>query len=134
MGWLGLLFGLNLSFISSDVLINVLNNNADENRYIPQKQDTMLVLEQIMAFIHIFLALDNVYHTSCRGSANFSHVIPSTSGRETELTSEDEVARLLKCSDHYTALGFNRFQNVDVSVLKKEYRKRVNSFYVCSLL
>lgn len=55
MGWLGLLFGLNLSFISSDVLINVLNNNADENRYyIPQKQDTMLVLEQIMVFIHIF--------------------------------------------------------------------------------
>lgn len=90
MGWLGLLLGLNLSFISSDLLIHVLKNNANENR----------------------------------GSADFSHEIPSTSGRETELTSEDEVARLLNCSDHYTALGFNRFQNVDVSVLKKEYRKR----------
>ncbi|XP_020695140.1 uncharacterized protein LOC110108708 isoform X2 [Dendrobium catenatum] len=90
MGWLGLLLGLNLSFISSDVLIHVLKNNANENR----------------------------------GSADFSHEIPSTSGRETELTSEDEVARLLNSCDHYTALGFNRFENVDVSVLKKEYKKR----------
>ncbi|KAI0488521.1 hypothetical protein KFK09_028355 [Dendrobium nobile] len=90
MGWLGLLLGLNLSFISSDVLIHVLKNNANENR----------------------------------GSADFSHEIPSTSGRETELTSEDEVARLLNSCDHYTALGFNRFENVDVSALKKEYKKR----------
>ncbi|KAL0904461.1 hypothetical protein M5K25_026578 [Dendrobium thyrsiflorum] len=90
MGWLGLLLALNLSFISSDVLIHVLKNNANEKR----------------------------------GSADFSHEVPSTSGRETELTSEDELARLLNSCDHYTALGFNRFENVDVSVLKKEYRKR----------
>ncbi|XP_020597027.1 uncharacterized protein LOC110036835 [Phalaenopsis equestris] len=90
MGFLGLLFGLNLSFISSDVLIQVLKNNANENR----------------------------------GSADFFNEIPSTSGRETELTSEDEVGRLLNCGDHYAVLGFNRFENVDISVLKKEYRNQ----------
>ncbi|KAK8939902.1 hypothetical protein KSP40_PGU020633 [Platanthera guangdongensis] len=89
MGWPGLLLGLNLSFISSDLLVHFLKNNANEHR----------------------------------GPADCCHEIPSTSGRETELTSEDEISRLLNCSDHYTVLGFNRFEDVDVSVLKREYRK-----------
>lgn len=50
---------------------------------------------------------------------------PSTSGAEKELTSEDEVTRLLNCTDHYSALGFRRYENIDVSSLKREYKKKV---------
>ncbi|XP_075100349.1 uncharacterized protein LOC107799960 isoform X3 [Nicotiana tabacum] len=50
--------------------------------------------------------------------------IPSTSGFDTDMTSEDEVLRLLNSTDHYSALGLSRFQNIDASVLKKEYRKK----------
>lgn len=124
MGWLGLLLGLNLSFISSDLLVHFLKNNANEHRYdIPQGHDTREKTGADSGFQSHFAAADKVSHTSCRGPADCCHEIPSTSGRETELTSEDEIARLLNCSDHYTVLGFNRFEDVDVSVLKREYRK-----------
>nr|TKS03011.1 hypothetical protein D5086_0000158020 [Populus alba] len=40
-----------------------------------------------------------------------------------QLTSEEEIARLLNCADHFSVLGLSRYENVDVSVLKREYRK-----------
>ncbi|RLN19678.1 uncharacterized protein C2845_PM02G42490 [Panicum miliaceum] len=49
---------------------------------------------------------------------------PSTSGSEKELNSEDEVARLLNCTDHYSALGFRQYENIDVPSLKREYKKK----------
>lgn len=52
--------------------------------------------------------------------------IPSTSGSDAELTSEDEVVRLLNSADHYSALGLSRFQEIDASFLKREYRKKVH--------
>lgn len=49
----------------------------------------------------------------------------STSGTDFELTSEeDEVARLLDCNDHYSALGLPRYGDVDMASLKREYRKK----------
>ncbi|CAN6849853.1 unnamed protein product [Brassica oleracea var. botrytis] len=49
----------------------------------------------------------------------------STSGTDSELTSEeDEVARLLDCNDHYSALGLPRYGDVDMASLKREYRKK----------
>ncbi|KAJ0093564.1 hypothetical protein Patl1_24828 [Pistacia atlantica] len=57
-------------------------------------------------------------------SADRSAGVPSTSGADSEMTSEDEVARLLNCTDYYSALGLSRYENVDVSVVKREYRKR----------
>ncbi|XVF28172.1 hypothetical protein REPUB_Repub15cG0006000 [Reevesia pubescens] len=57
-------------------------------------------------------------------SADRGPGVVSTSGVDTEITSEDEVVRLLNCGDYYSALGFSRYQNVDVNVLKREYRKK----------
>lgn len=56
--------------------------------------------------------------------ARMAAIDPSTSGAE-ELTSEDEVARLLNCTDHYSAFGFRPYEIIDVSVLKREYKKKV---------
>lgn len=60
------------------------------------------------------------------GSADRNPGIPSTSGSDSETTSEDEVVRLLNCTDHYAALGLSRFSNIDAVFIKKEYRKKVN--------
>ncbi|CAM6094917.1 unnamed protein product [Calypogeia fissa] len=70
-------------------------------------------------------------------SAAFSQTAPtsedtrSSGGASTSATSEggdptsadEEVARVLGCSDHYAVLGFARYDNFDMNVLKREYRK-----------
>lgn len=112
VGWLGLLLGLNLSFISSDALIYFLRNNVSEHGR-PNGPD---------------LSNDGPADASSSEfgtgrSADRSPGVPSTSGAD-ELTSENEVVRLLNCADHYSALGLSRYENIDVSLLKREYRKK----------
>ncbi|KAK1293928.1 hypothetical protein QJS10_CPA16g01696 [Acorus calamus] len=67
---------------------------------------------------------DDAFQSAYRRPADQSAGIPSTSGADAELSSEDEVIRLLNCNDHYSALGFSRYDNIDVSILKREYRKK----------
>lgn len=73
-------------------------------------------------------------------SAGFSQTAPSgedmrsSAGASTSATSEggdstsaeEEVARMLGCSDHYAVFGFVRYDNFDMGVLKREYRKLVS--------
>ncbi|KAK3443942.1 hypothetical protein EUGRSUZ_B03981 [Eucalyptus grandis] len=121
VGWMGLLFGLNLSFISSDALIYFLRNNVHQPQWPndPPKQATGMQGQPFSEPLH------TSFSDAAPGlSADRDSGIPSTSGANSETTSEDEVIRLLSCSDHYTALGFNRHENVDVSLLKREYRKK----------
>ncbi|XXG79044.1 hypothetical protein AAC387_Pa09g0200 [Persea americana] len=126
VGWLGVVLGINLSFISSDVLIHFLKNNLNEHRantFPEQSADSRgrprhFYYESTHASVS-----DDAFQTPER-PVDPNPGEPSTSGAETELTSEDEVIRLLNCSDHYSALGFLRYENIDVSSLKKEYRKK----------
>lgn len=121
VGWMGLLFGLNLSFISSDALIYFLRNNVHQPQRPndPPKHATGMQGQPFSEPLH------TSFSDAAPGlSADRDSGIPSTSGANSETTSEDEVIRLLNCSDHYTALGFNRYENVDVSLLKREYRKK----------
>lgn len=123
-GWLGLLLALNLSFISSDALIYYLKNHINQQAAPdgnPEQTDGM--------YGHSGFFNDESVHGSFSEnvpgfSANHGPGVASTSGVDTVMTSEDEVARLLTCSDHYSALGLSRYQNVDVNVLKREYRKK----------
>ncbi|KAE8714242.1 glutamic acid-rich protein-like [Hibiscus syriacus] len=111
-GWLGLLLALNLSFISSDVLIYYLKNNINQQarpNANPEHTNGM----------HASFSENAPGFSADRGPG-----VASTSGVDTEITSEEEVARLLNCTDHYSALGLSRYQNVDVNVLKREYRKK----------
>lgn len=52
---------------------------------------------------------------------------PSTSGEEAEkeLTSEEEIIRLLNCPDHYSVWGLPPRGAIDATWLKREYRKKV---------
>lgn len=128
VGWLGLLLGLNLSFISSDVLIHFLQNKLNEHRSNDPSEQARHSQGRSGHWygepFHSSTA-DDTFQSASERSADQSTGIPSTSGAEAELTSEDEVLRLLNCTDHYSALGFTRYENIDVSVLKREYRKKV---------
>uniref|UniRef100_A0A0D9XDI7 J domain-containing protein n=1 Tax=Leersia perrieri TaxID=77586 RepID=A0A0D9XDI7_9ORYZ len=124
VGWLGLLLSLNLSFISSDVLVQFLKNNVDDNKSTGPSRNS----EQNSGRSGFFgesqqssadSSQSGYGQPSDRGPGD-----PSTSGAEKELTSEEEVSRLLTCTDHYSALGFSRYENIDVSLLKREYKKK----------
>lgn len=119
VGWIGLLLAFNLSFISSDILIYILKNNISQQRSYRTHEQSMGT-EGRPGFFDGESSERNLGM-----SADRSHGVASTSGADSELTSEDEVVRLLNCSDHYSALGLSRYENVDVSWLKKEYRKKV---------
>lgn len=120
VGWLGLFLGLNLSFLSTDVLTYFLRRNVDEQgSHYSTEQD-----RQTSSGSGHFNGGPSHSSPADDASSSRSAGIPSTSGCETDLTSEGEVLRLLNCNDHYSALGFARFENIDVSLLKREYRKK----------
>ncbi|XP_009393158.2 uncharacterized protein LOC103978924 isoform X1 [Musa acuminata AAA Group] len=127
VGWLGLLFGLNVSFISSDILIHILKNNTNDSKSNDSSEHTRQTRSRAGHFFgessHSSLG-DDAFQSSSETPADRCPGVPSTSGTEAELSSEDEVARLLNCADHYSALGLTRYENVDASYLKKEYRKK----------
>ncbi|XP_071722172.1 uncharacterized protein [Rutidosis leptorrhynchoides] len=121
VGWLGLLFALNLSFISSDALLYFLKNNMSQNPHRGPEQTSGMEGQPG------YFNGEQTYSTFENGpgiSADRGPGVPSTSGVDGETTSEDEVARLLSCTDHYSALGCSRYGDVDVALLKKEYRKK----------
>ncbi|XP_073120219.1 uncharacterized protein [Henckelia pumila] len=124
VGWLGLVLAMNLSFISSDALLFFLRSIINEQRT-PNSQPEQATGMRGQPSFHP----NEFQHTSSSETSNTvppdrSQGVPSTSGSDSELTSEDEVVRLLRCTDHYSALGLSRFENIDVSAIKREYRKK----------
>ena len=133
-GWLGLLLALNLSFISSDVLSYYLKNNINQQGRPDGNPEQTNGMHSQPGFFN-----DESVHAPFSEnvpgfSADRGPGVASTSGVDTEITSEDEIARLLNCTDHYSALGLSRYQNVDVNVLKREYRKKVHPMFISHYL
>ncbi|VAI39542.1 unnamed protein product [Triticum turgidum subsp. durum] len=122
IGWLGLLLSLNLSFFSTDVLVQFLKKNVDNENGSSRNSDQNS--DRSSNFFGEFQqsSKDSSSHSGYTQPSNRGPGDPSTSGAE-ELTSEDEVARLLNCADHYSAFGFRLYEIIDVSVLKREYKK-----------
>lgn len=127
VGWLGVIVGVNLSFISTDVLIHFLRNNLNEHgTNAPPEQSAGSQGRPSQFFgesVHSSVS-DDAFHATSGRSVDRNPGEPSTSGAETELTSEDEVLRLLNCNDHYSVLGLPRYGTADVAYLKREYRKK----------
>ena len=128
VGWLGLVFGLNLSFISSDILIYFLKSNINHNRRPNISPEQAPGMQGQPGFFNSDQGHASSSETGPGFSADRSPGVPSTSGADSEITSEDEVVRLLNCTDHYSVLGFSRYEDLDVSLLKREYRKKVQIF------
>ncbi|EEF43135.1 dnaJ homolog subfamily C member 14 [Ricinus communis] len=123
VGWLGLLLAFNLSFLSSDILIYFLKNTINQRRRSNPTEQAAGVDGQ-PGFFNGESFHPSFTETGPGLSSDRSPGVPSTSGADSELTSEEEVIRLLNCTDHYSVLGLSRYENVDVSVLKREYRKK----------
>ncbi|XP_044486649.1 uncharacterized protein LOC123211806 isoform X2 [Mangifera indica] len=125
VGWLGLLLALNLSFVSSDALIYFLRNNINQQRRMDGRpHEQTFGMRGGPGYFNGESRHASSSDNAPEITADCSAGVPSTSGADSEMTSEDEVARLLNCPDHYSALGLSRYENVDVSVVKREYRKR----------
>lgn len=124
VGWLGIILVLNLSFFSSDALIFFLRNNMNEQRRSNSGPEQTAGMQSGPSVFNG----DEAHASSTDGGINpqadRSSGVPSTSGSDSGLTSEDEVLRLLNSTDHYSALGLSRFQEIDLSILKREYRKK----------
>ncbi|EXB94365.1 DnaJ homolog subfamily C member 14 [Morus notabilis] len=123
-GWLGLIFALNLAFISSDILIYFLKNNMNQQRRPNGPAEEAPGMQGQPGFFNSENVHASSFETGPGFSADRSPGVPSTSGADSDITSEDEVVRLLNCIDHYSVLGLSRYDNVDVSLLKREYRKK----------
>ncbi|PIN23256.1 Molecular chaperone (DnaJ superfamily) [Handroanthus impetiginosus] len=114
VGWLGLVLSFNLSFISSDALLFFLRNIINEERSADSSPDQSARMR----------GQSSTQTGAADPHAEHGPGEPLTSGSASEMTSEDEVVRLLNCMDHYAALGLFRFENIDASVIKREYRKK----------
>lgn len=110
VGWLGLLLAFNLAFISTDALIYFFKNKLNQQNTADGPTEPVN---------------DSSFEKGPGFPGDRGPGVASTSGTDSELTSEDEVARLLNCADHYSALGLARYGNVDMAYLKREYRKKV---------
>ncbi|CAN0855252.1 Chaperone protein DnaJ, partial [Linum grandiflorum] len=124
VGWLGLLLALNLAFISSDILVYFLKNNIHRHRRSDGSFENSAGPQDIPNFPNGEPFQPGFTESVPGASEDRSPGVASTSGTDSELSSEDEVIRLLNCTDHYSALGLSRYENVDVTLLKKEYRKK----------
>ncbi|PWA77692.1 chaperone DnaJ-domain superfamily protein [Artemisia annua] len=102
VGWLGVILALNLSFFSSDADYFFMTNDNTGPEPTPE--------------VHAW--------TNQPANRGFGVASTSGSGFDSVSTSEDEVLRLLNASDHYSTFGFPKFQEIDVSILKREYRKK----------
>lgn len=121
VGWLGLTLALNLSFVSSEVLLIILSDKINEQRENGSAEQRAGFQGESGFFS------GESMHTSASVAAEHDLGTPSACGSDPEATPESEIVRLLNCRDHYTALGFSRFGNIDLSVLKREYRKKVGA-------
>ncbi|CAM0877701.1 unnamed protein product [Alopecurus aequalis] len=126
IGWLGLLLSLNLSFFSSDVLVQFLKKNVDNEQSNGSSRNSEQNSDRSGNFFGGFQqkSKDSTSQSGYGQSSDRGPGDPSTSGAEKELTSEDEVERLLNCTDHYSAFGFRPYEMIDVSLLKREYKKK----------
>ena len=135
-GWLGLLFCVALSFISSDLALYFLSSVEKEENFTQTKAEQTPPFHQ-KSFNGRSSEGSVPYTDSSQGNADSarSSTGASTSGANEgdPLSAEEEVARVLGCNDHYAVLGFVRYDTFDISSLKREYRKKVwTLFYVAT--
>lgn len=131
-GWLGLFVCVNFSFILSNLMIYFLHSNspdADGQGFSGTTQGFTFGTDKKQkrrgyqsGASHATASGDQSQAAESMSSTGST----STSGMmDGELNSvEQEVERLLSCKDHYAALGLARFADVDLAVLKRDYRKK----------
>ncbi|KAI5069154.1 hypothetical protein GOP47_0015455 [Adiantum capillus-veneris] len=126
-GWLSLFLCLNLSFLFSSLMISLLHSN-----------DTDSSAQDFTATHEDHSNKSTNYRTRRGKRSEASDDNPSVSSYQTDSGTvrgvnatdgessavDKEVERLLNCKDHYAVLELSRFAEVDLVMLKKEYKKK----------
>ncbi|KAM1003967.1 hypothetical protein ACFX2C_004217 [Malus domestica] len=136
VGWHGVVISINLAFISNDALNYMLqwcDKVSESTHFEEQKQSETVMEDDFSGECEYSIPTDQSERLhSCNSSST-----PSTSAVinekeesfpikvvKEEISSADEMKKILDSIDHYEALGFPRHKKVDAAILKKEYRKK----------
>ncbi|KAL5977380.1 hypothetical protein ACLOJK_021726 [Asimina triloba] len=135
-GWLGVFLSINLACLSNDVFTHMLQvyDRASEGVHVEEHKESEAIPEDFSGDCDYSTPTnDSENVSSCKSSSkapstsNFVNIQKDSSVSKVvkmELSSTDEMKRIMKSSDHYEALGLARNKNIDVAVLRKEYLKK----------
>ncbi|KAI3510142.1 hypothetical protein L1887_25673 [Cichorium endivia] len=142
VGWSGVLVSINLAFLSCDALTIMLewcddmSEKSETTQFQEQKVSEPFLEDDITDSKSKFCVNDEEDEqvSSCKSSTDKSTFvntekkelkstisIPVVKPHENEV---NEMERILSCVDHYETLGFSRFDKIDATLLKKEYKKK----------
>ncbi|XP_058099680.1 uncharacterized protein LOC131244027 [Magnolia sinica] len=135
-GWLGVFLSINLACLSNDIFSYLLHvyDGANESVHFEEHKEPEPIPEDFSGDCEYpppTNESENV--SSCKSSSkapstskivNFQENSSVSKVVKEESSSMDEMRRIFNSLNHYEALGFPRHKNIDVAVLKKEYRKK----------
>lgn len=138
VGWLGVFLSINLAFVSNDILNFLLQwfDNVSESSHSEEQKQSETIAEDDFSeeceYSTPSSESENLH--SCKSSSkpavttsvvDHQKEVSANKVVKEQTSSIDEMRRILKCLNHYEALGFTRHKKIDAAVLKKEYRKKV---------
>lgn len=145
VGWFGVVVSVSLSFLSNDLLNNVLqwcDNLRGSTHFEEQNESVSFSDDDFVEDCDYSVPTDEDEKVhSCKSSSTKSSpskttATPTVVKKQKEssanhmeketVNSLDEMKKILGSVDHYEALGLSRTTKIDAVFLKKEYRKKVS--------
>ncbi|KAK1278655.1 hypothetical protein QJS04_geneDACA023749 [Acorus gramineus] len=137
-GWLGVVLSINLSFLSNDLLNRFLEgyDGMSEAKPFEEPKESEPFAEEFSEDCSSPPSGEAENSSSCKSfckTSSISNLVNVQKGPceskvvKDDSSSLDEMNRIMGSKDHYEALGFLRHNNIDVTVLKKEYKRKVLS-------
>ncbi|KAK1309020.1 hypothetical protein QJS10_CPA09g00730 [Acorus calamus] len=134
-GWLGVVLSINLSFLSNDLLNRFLEgyDGMSEAKPFEEPKESEPIAEEFSEDCSSPPSEKAENSSSCKSfckTSSISNLVNVQKGPceskvvKDDSSSLDEMNRIMGSKDHYEALGFLRHNNIDVTVLKKEYKKK----------
>jgi DnaJ homolog subfamily C member 14 len=142
IGWLGLFFTLNLSFLTNDLMNKLLQGSEErtEERPFEEMKDSDPVMDEFYCSCEFPSPPDREPETVssvkpyCSSpTQDVLHVQKEESPSKvvkSDSSSLDEMKRIMDGSTHYDVLGIPHNRSIDQKILKKEYHKMVIHHYL----
>jgi DnaJ homolog subfamily C member 14 len=137
VGWLGVFFTLNLSFLTNDLMNKLLQGYEEntEERQFEEMKDSDPVMDEFYRSCEFPSAPESEPETVSSAKPYCSsptqdvlHVQKEESPIKvvkSDSSSLDEMKRIMDGSTHYDVLGIPRNRSINQKVLKKEYHRMV---------
>ncbi|XXG74672.1 hypothetical protein AAC387_Pa07g3332 [Persea americana] len=135
VGWLGVFLSANLAFFSNELFNYLLQvyDGASEGTQFEEHKESEPIPEDFSGdceYSSPASESENIF--SCKSSSKTTSTTNVVNTQKSSVSkvvkadssSIDEMRRILDSLDHYDALGFSRNKSIDVSLLRKEYRRK----------